>query len=292
MNFSVSDPNSRKFIAAFRGRLEELRWSAGRMRIDERLADGNLERLRAYAAELLELKPDVILAAATPSVSALHRLTQTVPIVFVNAQNPIGDGFVKSFARPGGNITGFLSFEPAMGGKWLELLKELVPRVTRVGLLYNPRTHTGQYFQVMDAAAPSMALTLVHIPHKDRSDVERGVDDFGREPNGALLVLPDSSNITNRDVIIRLIARYRLPAVCPYRFFVSSGALASYGPDYTDLYRQAATYVDRILKGEKPADLPVQAPTKYELLINLQAAKTIGINIAPLLLARADEVIE
>jgi putative ABC transport system substrate-binding protein len=273
--------------------LTELGWTDGRnVRTEERWAAGSEDRRRAYAAELVRLNPDVILGVSTPPVAALRQATRTIPIVFVNANNPVGSGFVESLARPGGNITGFISFEPALGGKWMETLKEIAPATTRIALVHNPRTHTGQYFQAIESAGRSLAVKPIRVVYRDAAEVERALDEFAREPGGALLVLPDSTNILLRETIVKLAVRHRLPGLYTQRLFVASGGLAHYGPSTTDLYRQAGDYVDRILKGEKPADLPVQAPTKFELVINLKAAKAIGLEILPLLLARADEVIE
>jgi putative ABC transport system substrate-binding protein len=280
-------------ISTLRHRLDELGWNEGRnIRIDARWAGGDMDRLRAYAAELVSLKPDVTFGRGTPAVAALQRATRIIPIVFVSAQNPVGSGFVESFARPGGNITGFVDFEPAMGGKWLEVLKEIAPGVVRAALIYNPQTHTGQYFQSIETASRTLAVMPIRLPFGDAAELERGIGDFAREPNGGLLVLGDSSTFLHRELIVTLAVRHRLPAFYPFRDFISSGGLVYYGDDRTDQLRKAAEYIDRILRGAKPGDLPVQAPTKFELVINLKAAKAIGLEISPTLLARADEVIE
>jgi ABC-type uncharacterized transport system substrate-binding protein len=288
-----SDPEAQSLISTARQRLGELGWSEGRnIRIDDRWAAGDADRLRAYAAELVSLKPDVIFGEGTPVVAALQQATRTIPIVFVNANNPIGFGFVASMARPGGNITGFVSAEPAMGGKWLETLREIAPDVARVALIYNPQTHTGQHFQSIESASQSLAVKTIPLPFRDSAEIERALGDFAREPKGGLLVLPDISTLLHRDLIITLAARNRLPAIYPFRRFITSGGLAYYGANTTDMYRNIADYVDRILKGAKPADLPVQAPTKFELVINLKTAKALGLDVPWFLQQRADEVIE
>jgi putative ABC transport system substrate-binding protein len=288
-----SDQEAQSWVGAFRERLAALGWREGQnVRIDVRWAAGDGDRFRNYATELVGLKPDVIFCMSTPTVRALQQATGTVPIVFVNANNPVGGGFVASLARPGGNITGFVAFEPAMGGKWLEVLREISPGVARVGLIYNPQTHTGQYFQSIEAAARSLAIGVVRIAFSAAAELERGIDDFARAPNGGMLVLPDSSTRVHRDVIVKLAARHRLPTVYSYRLFITSGGLVYYGTATTEQFRKAAEYVDRIFKGAKPAELPVQAPTKFELVINLKTAKALGLTVPPMLLARADEVIE
>jgi putative ABC transport system substrate-binding protein len=281
------------WIGAFRERLLKLGWSEGRnLRIESRWTAGDQERLRGIVSEIVRLAPDVILANSTPVVAALKEATRTIPIVFEGAQNPVGSGFVASLARPGGNITGFVSFEPTMGGKWLEMLREIVPGVARAGLIYNPLSHTGQYFESIETASRSLSVKAVKVPFRDAAEIERGIEEFAREPNGGLLVLPDSSNTLHRDLIIRLALRRRVPAVYCFRYYVDSGGLAYYGPDRPASYTKAAEYVDRILKGEKPADLPVQAPTKFEIVINLKTAKALGLDIPATVLTRADEVIE
>ena len=293
MSASESDLEAQSLISITRHRLGELGWSEGRnIRIEDRWTAGDNNRLRTYAAELAQLKPDVIVCEGTPVVAALQQATRTIPIVFVNANNPIGFGFVASIARPGGNITGLVSFEPEMGGKWLETLKGIAPDVARVALIYSPQTHTGQHFQSIEAASRSLAVKAVRLPFSYATEIERALGDFARKPKGSLLVLPDNSTNLHRDLICTLAARHRLPAIYPYRRFITSGGLAYYGADMKDMYRKLAEYVDRILKGAKPADLPVQTPTKFELVISLKAAKALGLTIPPTLLARADEVIE
>jgi putative ABC transport system substrate-binding protein len=288
-----SDLEAQSLIGRTRHRLEELGWSEGRtIRIEYRWTAGDNNRLRAYATELAQLKPDVIVCEGTPVVAALQQATRTIPIVFVNANNPIGSGFVASIARPGGNITGLVSFEPDMGGKWLETLKEIAPDVARVALIYNPQTHTGQHFQSIDSVSQTLAVKAIRLPFSNAAEIERALGDFAREPKGGLLVLPDISTNLYNDLICTLAARHRLPAIYPFRHFITNGGLTSYGADTKDMYRKLAEYVDRILRGAKPADLPVQTPTKFELIINLKTAKALGIDIPPPLLGRADEVIE
>jgi putative ABC transport system substrate-binding protein len=293
MPYQENDRVALPWLVTFRRRLQELGWSEGRnLRIDYRWTAGDRERLRGAVAEIVRLAPDVILANATPTVAALQEATRTIPIVFEGAQNPVGSGFVASLARPGGQMTGFVSFEPTLGGKWLETLREIFPGLVRVGLIYNPSTHTGQYFKSIETASRSLAVEFVKIPYRDVEEIVRGLDEFARQPNRGLLVLPDSSNALHRDLIARLALRSRVPAIYPHRLFVEAGGLAYYGPDRLVNYRGAAEYVDRILKGDKPAELPVQAPTKFELVINLKTAKAMDLTVPPMLLARADEVIE
>jgi putative tryptophan/tyrosine transport system substrate-binding protein len=292
-HLAEGDPDTLSMISAFRQRLQELGWSDGRnARIEVRWSGGNADRLLAHAAELVGLKSDVILGRSTPVVAALRHVTETVPIVFVNANDPIRSGFVQSLARPGGNITGFISWDSKMGGKWLELLKEIAPSVVRVALLHNPQTYTGQQDESLAAGAPALGITLAALPFREAVEIERGIDNFARQANVGILVLPDSSTVLHRDLIVKLAGRQRVPAIYPFRQFATSGGLAYYGTNTRHQYRQAAEYIDRILRGAKPADLPVQAPTRYELIINLQTANAIGLVVPPTLLARADEVIE
>jgi ABC-type uncharacterized transport system substrate-binding protein len=215
-----------------------------------------------------------------------------IPIVFVNANNPIASGFVESIARPGNNITGFVSFEPQMGGKWLQMLREIAPDIARVALLHNPQTHTGQHFPSIEAASAALSIKTTRVPFSEAADIETALGDFARERQGGLLVLPDNSTNLHRDLICSLAARYRLPAIYPFRRFVSSGGLAYYGADTNDMYQKLAGYIDRVLRGVNPADLPVQTPTKFELVVSLRVAKALNPTIPPTFLAHADEVIE
>jgi len=272
-----------------------LGWTDGRnVRIDYRWAAADADRYRTYAAELVALAPDVILASASQSVAALQQITRTVPIVFVLVADPVGAGLVASLAHPGGNATGFTLFEYSLSGKWLELFKEIAPNLTRIAILRDAAITAGigQYAVIQAMAPPSFGVELRPIDVRDAGEIERDVAAFARESKGGLIVTASSGATIHRELIIMLAARHRLPAVYPFRFFVTSGGLICYGPDLNDQYRRAAGYVDRILKGEKAADLPVQAPTKYELAINIKTAKALGLNVPPSLLARADEVIE
>ena len=263
------------------------------MQIDIRWGASNAEASRKYAAELVALAPDVVLAAASPAVAALQQATRTVPIVFVNVTDPVGAGYVASLARPTGNTTGFTFIEYGMSGKWLELLKELGSHVTRAVVLRDPALAVGiGQLGAIQSVAPSLGVEVSPIDARDAGDIERAITAFARLPNGGLIVTASPIAFIHRGLIISQAARHKLPAVYPLRFFVAGGGLISYGPDSIDQYRQAARYVDRILKGEKPADLPVQAPTKFELVVNLKAAKAIGLTVPPSVLARADEVIE
>ena len=293
-NRAADDPEGRARLAVFLQGLQELGWTDGRnVRVDYRWAAADADRYRKYAAELLALAPDVILANGSQSVAALLQTTRAVPIVFVNVVDPVGAGFVPSLARPGGNATGFTAFEYSMSGKLLELLKEIAPRVIRVAVLRDPTTANGVgQFAAIQGASSSFGMELNPIDVRDASEIERAVAAFARESNGGLIVTASAGAATHSELIIMLAARHRLPAVYPFRYYVTEGGLISYGPDPTDQFRRAAGYVDRILKGEKAADLPVQAPTKYELTINLKTAKTLGLTVPPSLLARADDVIE
>ena len=294
MDTALDDTESSPRIAAFLRGLQHLGWTDGRnVRIDTRWAAGDANLHRRYAAELVALAPDVILATASPTVAALQAATRTVPIVFAHAADPVGAGFVDSLARPGGNATGFILFEYGISAKWLELLKEFAPRVKRVAVLRDPATAAGMgQFGAIQSVAPSFGVELRPVNTRDPGEIERAITNFAAEPNGGLIVTANPLATFHRGLIIGLAARHRLPAVYPLRFYVTSGGLISYGPELVDQYRRAAGYVDRILKGEKPADLPVQAPTKYELTINLKTAKALGLEVPEKLLARADEVIE
>jgi ABC-type uncharacterized transport system substrate-binding protein len=293
-SLAENDPETRARLAALLQELQELGWSEGRnLRLDYRWGLGDADRHRKNAAELVALAPDVILAHGSPIMRPLQRASRSVPIVFVSVADPVAGGFVSSLAQPGGNITGFLSSEYGFSAKWLELLKQIAPPVTRAAVIRDPdQVSGGGRLGAIQAAAPSLGIDLRPIDVRDRGEIERAVADFARRPNGGLIVPSGALAQIHRDTIIAVAARYRLPAVYPYRFFVTDGGLISYASDRVDHLRRAAGYVDRILKGEKPADLPVQAPTKYELVINLKTAKALGLEIPPTVLARADEVIE
>jgi putative tryptophan/tyrosine transport system substrate-binding protein len=290
-NLAADDAEGQGRVAAFQQALQQLGWADGRnVRIDYRWA-GDTGRFRRYAEELLALAPDVVLASATPSVQALQQATGAVPIVFANVSDPVAAGIVDSLARPGGNTTGFTYFEFGFGAKWLELLKEIAPRVTRVAVLRDLTVGTAQ-LSAMQAVAPSFNVELSVVGVRDASEIERSVTAFARSSNGGMIVTASTSAVVHRNLITMLAGRHGLPAVYSFRYFVTAGGLISYGPDTIDPLRRAAGYVDRILKGEKPADLPVQAPVKYELVINLKTAKALGLDVPPTLLARADAVVE
>jgi putative ABC transport system substrate-binding protein len=291
---AADDSDAQANFAAFLQVLQQLGWTDGRnMRIDYRWGLGNVDNIRKYAAELAALAPDVILASGTSPMAPLLQATRTVPIVFVNVADPVGAGFVDSLARPGGNATGFIQFEYSLSGKWLELLKQITPGVTRAAVLRDPAITAGiGQFAVIQAVAPSVGVEVSPVNVRDAGEIERAVTVFARSPNGGLIVTSSALSVVHRDLIVTLAARHKLPAVYPRRYYVTGGGLISYGFDIVDQYRRAAGYVDRILKGEKPADLPVQAPTRYELVINLKTAKALGLDVPATLLARADEVIE
>jgi putative tryptophan/tyrosine transport system substrate-binding protein len=292
--FAENDLEMKARLAGFRQGLERLGWSEGRnVRIDYRFAPAGTGHAQALAKELVALQPDVIFAHSTPVAAALKSESRVVPIVFVSVSDPIGSGFIASLARPGGNLTGLLLYEDGMTGKWFAMLKEIAPRVARVALVANPKTTNYEYFlRSAKAVAPSLAIDLVPSPIENAADIERVIEAFARAANGGLVVLPDNTAITHRDLIIALAARHRLPAVYFNRLFVAAGGLMSYGTDLVDTFRQAASYVDRILRGAKPADLPVQTPTKYETTLNLKTAKALDLTVPPGLLVAADEVIE
>ena len=294
MNTAADDPVGQTRIAAFLQGLQQLGWSVGRnMQIDTRWAAGDADRIRTYAVELVALAPDVILATGSATVGPLQRASRAMPIVFVTTIDPVGGGFVESLARPGGNVTGFAAAEYGMSGKWLELLKQIAPRVTRVGVVRDPEIAAGAgQFGAIQSVAPTFGVELRPLGVRDAGEIERAITAFARSPNDGLIVTPSALTLVHRAAIIALAARHKLPAIYSDRHFVAIGGLISYGPDRIDEYRQAANYIDRILKGEKPADLPVQAPTKYELAINLKTAKALGLDLPQSLLARADEVIE
>jgi len=289
----ADNPDNQARLAAFLQGLQQFGWAVGRnLRIDLRWAAGEVDRNRQYAEELVGLAPDVILAAAS-GVSALKQATRTVPIVFTIVADPVGLGFVDNMARPGGNITGFLAFEYGTSGKWLELLKQVATGVTRAAVVRDPAILTGAgQFAAVASVGPALGVDIVPINVSDPGELENKLAAFARSPNGGVVVTGSAFAVMRRDLIIKLAAQHRLPAVYYERAFVVAGGLISYGPDFVDLYRRAASYVDLILKGEKPADLPVQAPTKYDLVINLKTAKALGLEVPATLLALADEVIE
>ena len=292
MNLAADDPEGQTRIVAFVQGLQQSGWTDGRnIRIDTRWAAGDADRFHRYAEELLALAPDVILASATPSVQALQQATRTVPIVFANVGDPVGMGFVESLARPGGNTTGFTPLEFGFGAKWLELLKEIAPRLTRVAVLRDLTIGPAQ-LSAIQAVAPSFGVELSPVGVRDAGEIERTIAAFAQSSNAGMIVTASTSAVIHRHLIAMLAARHRLPAVYSFRYFAATGGLLSYGPDPIDMYRRAASYVDRILKGEKPADLPVQTPTKYQLVVNLKTAKALGLDIPTSILARADEVIE
>jgi putative ABC transport system substrate-binding protein len=295
MNIGADNPEAPASVGAFSQGLAESGWIIGRnARIDYRWYQGKGEAARAYAAELLTPTPDIILTSGTPGAIAVKQLTRTVPIVFVRVVDPVGAGVVDSLARPGGNITGFMLYEFSIGGKWLDLLKEIAPRMTRVAVFRDDTNPTGiaQFGAIQAMAASSVGLQVTPVSVRNSDEIASAVEAFAHSPNGGVIVTGNPLNGVHRDLILKLIARYKLPAIYPDRFIVANGGLISYGPDRVDIYRHAAGYVDRILKGEKPGDLPVQAPTKYELVINLKTAKALGLTVPQSLLARADEVIE
>jgi len=296
MGYAENDREAQAFVAAFREGLQQVGRTDGyNIRIDARwAAPANEESRRRLAAELVALKPDAILSHNTPTTSALLQQTRTIPIIFAFVSDPVGSGFISSFARPGGNVTGFAVLEPTMAGKWLELLKEIAPHLVQVGVLFDPKTATyaEYYLKPVKSAALHFAVEVVAAPVRDPSELESIIAAQARVPNGGLIVMPDSFTSAHRAEITALAARYRLPAVYPFRFFAELGGLLSYGNDQLDNFRRAATYADRILKGAKPSELPVQAPVKFELVVNHKSAKALGLDVPPTLLGRADEVIE
>ena len=293
MHSSSNDVEARTRLAAFLQALQEAGWTVGRnLQIDYRWSVGDQARLFKDAAELAALKPDVILAGVGGTGPALQQATQTVPIVFAQSIDPVGAGYVDSLSHPGGNLTGFIQFEYNLSGKWLGLLKEMAPQVTRVAVLREPGPAGIGQWTIIQSIAPSLNVELKPIELRDAAELERAIATFARAPNGGLIVAVSAASLSHRELIVTLAARHQLPAVYAYRIFVSNGGLAAYGPDINALYGRAAGYVNRILKGEKPSDLPVQAPTKYELVVNLKTARALGLTIPLTLLARANEVIE
>jgi putative ABC transport system substrate-binding protein len=296
MGYPENDLEAQAYITAFRDGLRKLGWIEDRnIQIDTRwTTPGDADSIQRFAKELVALKPDLILSNTTPTTVALLQLTRTIPIIFAMVADPLGSGFVASFPKPGGNVTGFATIEGSLGGKWVELLREIAPRIARTALLFNPATapFVGYYLKSFNAAAASFGVEAITAPVLNMSELESVVAAMAREPNGSLIVLNEDFTIAHRAEIISLAARYRLPAVYPYRFFAEVGGLLSYGVDLSDNFRRAAPYADRILKGEKPADLPVQAPAKYVLTINLKTAKSLDLDVPWFLQQRADEVIE
>ena len=293
MPFTANDPEAQARNALFEQSLRELGWMVGRdLQIDYRWPGGEAASIRRDAAELVALAPDVIMTVGSLTMGPMQQATQTIPIVFVNLADPVGAGFVQSLARPGGNATGFTNYEYSMSGKWVELLKQIAPNVKRVAILRDPTSAAGiGQFSAIQSAAQSLGVNLTPVSVRDAGEIERGVAAFARSDNGGLIVTSGGTAF-RRDLIIGLASRHKLPAVYPFRYYAKDGGLITYGPDPSDSVRHAAAYVDRILKGEKPADMPVQAPTTYELVINLKTAKALGLTVPPSLLARADEVIE
>jgi putative tryptophan/tyrosine transport system substrate-binding protein len=290
-----SDPESQARVAAFREGLAALGWSEGRnLHIDYRFAGGDEARIRAYVAALVNSSPDLVVASTSPALVALKQATATIPIVFAVVNDPVGQGFVQSLAHPGGNITGFTNLDLEVVGKWMELLKEMAPQVTRARLLFNPLTAPfyTSYLRQLGPISSSLGVDLAPATIETLAEIETSIAALAREPGGGLISGADAFTVANRGLIIGLAKRYRLPAIYQFRQFAVDGGLMSYGPDTADIFRRSAAYVDRILKGEKPGDLPVQQPTKFDFVINLKTAKALGLNPPPLLLARADEVIE
>jgi putative ABC transport system substrate-binding protein len=292
--YTENDQAGQMRIAAFRDTLQQLGWSDGRnIRFEYRWSGGNVANARTLAANLVDSAPDAIVVAGDPALTQLHKLPSAIPIVFTQVSEPVNSGFVFSLARPGGHITGFQNFEPAMGGKWLGVLKEIAPNLKRVGAMFSSDAAPhGSFLRAAEVAAPSLGVTVSVVDVQKSGEIERAIAAFASQPDSGLLVFPHPNTIANRGLINTLAASHQLPAIYPYRYFAAGGGLISYGPDQIDQWRGAARYIDRILKGEKPANLPVQAPTKFETVINLKTAKALGLTVPPSLLARADEVIE
>ena len=291
----AGDSEGLRNTAALVQGLQALGWTEGRnIRIEQRWAGGSVGAMKALARELVALGPDVIVVISTPVTAAVMQETNTIPIIFLQNFDPVGCGFVKSLAAPGGNITGFTSYEPAMASKWLELLKEVAPQAARVAIMYNPQTapYAGALLRSIETAGLAFAIQPIAMPIRHAGTIENAIEAFAREKNPGLLVLPDVTTTLHEELIVKLAAQHRLPAIYPWRHFVTAGGLMCYAVDLPDLWRRSASYVDRMLKGEKPTDLPVQVPTKYQLVLNLKIAKAIGLEVPPTLLTRADEVIE
>jgi putative ABC transport system substrate-binding protein len=295
IGYVENDPNAQSQLAAFRGALTKLGWTEGNnLRIELRWGAGNADKIGTLANDLIELRPDAILGVTTPVISALARKTQTIPIVFTLVADPIGNGFAANLTHPGGNITGFAAFDPTLGGKWVGLLKEIAPRTVRMVLLFNPATASPLQFYMpsIQAAASSLGIQADAAPVHTKDEIEGVLAEQARNPGGGLIVMPDAFNIANRDLIIALAARYGVPTIYNATFYAASGGLIAYSPDFAEAFRQAAEYIDRILKGAKPADLPIQQPIRYELVINLKTAKALGLTLSSGLLSIADQVIE
>ena len=296
IGYTENDLETQARLAAFRQGLEHLGWTEGRnVRIDYRFAPAGPDQAQRFAKELVALRPDILVGNSTPATAALLHETHTIPIVFVGVSDPLGSGFVASIARPGGNATGFTNFEPSLIGKWLEMLKEVAPGIVRAAVIFNPKTAPGEgsfFMGPFEPIARSLAVEPIAARVNDAAEIESAVAAIGREPGGSLIVMPDAFTTVHRQLIILLAARHVLPAIYPYRYQAVDGGLLSYGVDTVDLLRRAAPYVDRILKGEKPADLPVQAPIKFELIVNMRTARALGLKIPESFLVRADEVIE
>ena len=296
MAYAENEPEAQSFVRSFESGLAELGWTAGRnLRIDYRWAGGNVDHMASFARELVALGPDAILANTTPVTAAFHRETRTIPIVFVIVSDPVGDGFVASLARPGGNITGFINLEASVGGKWLELLKEVAPSVTRAALMFNPDTAPGRgaYFQpTFESGALALGVKSILVPIRSDAEIETAIAALAKEPNAGLVVMTDGFMRVHRGTVIAAAAHHKIPAVYPLRIQAQDGGLLAFGPYNLDLFSRSAGYVDRILRGTSPAELPVQVPTKFQLVINLKTAKALGLTVPPTLLARADEVIE
>ena len=293
--YAQTDPETQARVATFMQGLQDFGWVESRnIHIEFRWAAGDQQRIRAYAKELVDLKPNLIFAVTTPVTAALQRETQSIPVVFAVVSDPVGSGFVKSLAQPEGNITGFINIESSLGAKWLELLKEVAPAVTRAAMIFNPDTATyaSYYLRPFETAASSFGVEPIVAPIRNEAEIERVISSLGRSPDGGLIVMTDASTLMHRKPIISLTAHHKVPAVYPSRYMVPEGALLSYGIDNLDLFRRAAGYVDRILRGAKPSELPVQVPSKFEMAVNLKTARALGLTIPPSVLVRADEVIE